>query len=117
MSLIHQRQDAAGSTQILDLSYANLEVFPTEIEFLREALEKLTMSHNSIKTLPLQLNMFTSLRYLNIRANSIRIFPPVLCLLSSLEILDMSRNKISRFPDDFGCLMHLRERRTYSLMG
>lgn len=40
MSLIHQRQDAAGSTQTLDLSYANLEVFPTEIEFLREVLEK-----------------------------------------------------------------------------
>ncbi|KAG0338363.1 RAM signaling network component [Podila horticola] len=108
MSLISQRQDASGSTQILDLSYANLEVFPTEIEFLREVLEKLTMSHNSIRTLPLQLNMFTSLRYLNIRANSIRIFPAVLCQLSSLEILDMSRNKISRFPDSFGTLMHLR---------
>ncbi|KAG0282144.1 RAM signaling network component [Linnemannia gamsii] len=66
------------------------------------------MSHNSIRTLPLQLNMFISLRYLNIRANSIRIFPAVLCLLSSLEILDMSRNKISRFPDSFGNLMNLR---------
>ncbi|KAG0086124.1 RAM signaling network component [Podila epicladia] len=108
MSLIHERQDAAGSTQTLDLSYANLEVFPTEIEFLREVLEKLTMSHNSIRTLPLQLNMFTSLRYLNIRSNSIRIFPAVLCLLSSLEILDMSRNRIARFPDSFGNLMHLR---------
>ncbi|KAF9298724.1 RAM signaling network component [Mortierella antarctica] len=108
MSLIHQRQDAAGSTQTLDLSYANLEVFPTEIEFLREVLEKLTMSHNSIRTLPLQLNMFTSLRYLNIRSNSIRIFPAVLCHLSSLEILDMSRNRIARFPDSFGNLMHLR---------
>ncbi|KAG0327127.1 RAM signaling network component, partial [Podila humilis] len=107
-SLIRQRQDAAGSTQVLDLSYANLDVFPTEIEFLREVLEKLTISHNSIRTLPLQLNMFTSLRYLNIRANSIRIFPAVLCHLSSLEILDMSRNKISRFPDSFGNLMHLR---------
>ncbi|KAF9329238.1 RAM signaling network component [Podila minutissima] len=108
MSLIHQRQDAAGSTQTLDLSYANLDVFPTEIEFLREVLEKLTMSHNSIRTLPLQLNMFTSLRYLNIRSNSIRIFPAVLCHLSSLEILDMSRNRIARFPDSFGNLMHLR---------
>ncbi|KAG0298730.1 RAM signaling network component [Dissophora globulifera] len=108
MSLIRERQGAAGSTQILDLSYANLDSFPSEIEFLREVLEKLTMSHNSIKNLPLQLNMFTSLRYLNIRANSIRIFPDVLCQLSSLEILDMSRNKISRFPDSFGNLMNLR---------
>ncbi|KAK3806160.1 MAG: RAM signaling pathway protein-domain-containing protein [Linnemannia elongata] len=108
MSLIRERQRAAGSTQILDLSYANLETFPTEIEFLRDVLEKLTMSHNSIRTLPLQLNMFTSLRYLNIRANSIRIFPAVLCHLLSLEILDMSRNKISRFPDSFGNLMNLR---------
>lgn len=108
MNMIRERQRAAGSTQILDLSYANLETFPTEIEFLREVLEKLTMSHNSIRTLPLQLNMFTSLRYLNIRANSIRIFPAVLCHLSSLEILDMSRNKISRFPDSFGNLMNLR---------
>ncbi|KAG0373641.1 RAM signaling network component [Mortierella sp. AD032] len=66
------------------------------------------MSHNSIRTLPLQLNMFTSLRYLNIRANSIKIFPAVLCHLFSLEILDMSRNKISRFPDSFGNLMNLR---------
>ncbi|KAG9065572.1 RAM signaling network component [Linnemannia hyalina] len=106
--MIRERQRAAGSTQILDLSYANLETFPTEIEFLRDVLEKLTMSHNSIRTLPLQLNMFTSLRYLNIRANSIRIFPAVLCHLSSLEILDMSRNKISRFPDNFGNLMNLR---------
>ncbi|KAF9134401.1 RAM signaling network component [Mortierella sp. 14UC] len=108
MNTIRERQRAAGSTQILDLSYANLDTFPTEIEFLRDVLEKLTMSHNSIRTLPLQLNMFTSLRYLNIRANSIRIFPAVLCHLSSLEILDMSRNKISRFPDSFGNLMNLR---------
>ncbi|KAF9989200.1 RAM signaling network component [Mortierella antarctica] len=108
MDLIHQRQGTNGSTQILDLSHAELEVFPTEIEFLRDVLEKLTMSHNSIKTLPLQLNMFTSLRYLNIRANSIKTFPAVLCHLASLEILDMSRNKISRFPEDFGSLMNLR---------
>ncbi|KAF9576850.1 RAM signaling network component [Mortierella alpina] len=108
MDLIHQRQGTTGSTQILDLSHAHLEVFPTEIEFLRDVLEKLTMSHNSIKTLPLQLNMFTSLRYLNIRANSIKTFPAVLCHLASLEILDMSRNKISRFPDNFGNLMNLR---------
>ncbi|KAG0200468.1 RAM signaling network component [Mortierella sp. GBA30] len=108
MDLIRERQGVAGSTQILDLSHAHLDTFPTEIEFLREVLEKLTMSHNSIRTLPLQLNMFTSLRYLNIRANSIRIFPAVLCHLSSLEILDTSRNKISRFPDSFGNLMSLR---------
>ncbi|KAF9930213.1 RAM signaling network component [Linnemannia zychae] len=108
MNLIRERQRAAGSTQILDLSYANLDTFPSEIEFLRDVLEKLTMSHNSIRTLPLQLNMFSSLRYLNIRANSIKIFPAVLCHLSSLEILDMSRNKISRFPDSFGNLMNLR---------
>ncbi|KAF9435762.1 RAM signaling network component [Entomortierella beljakovae] len=107
-SLIQERQDAAGSTQVLDLSYANLDSFPTEIEVLGEVLEKLTMSHNSIRSLPLQLMMFTSLRYLNIRANSIRTFPQVLCQLSSLEILDMSRNKIARFPDSFGNLMNLR---------
>lgn len=40
MSLIQQRQSAAGSNQILDLSSANLEAFPTEIEFLRDVLEK-----------------------------------------------------------------------------
>jgi hypothetical protein len=40
MSLIRQRQAATGSTQILDLSSANLEVFPTEIESLRDVLEK-----------------------------------------------------------------------------
>ncbi|KAG0253205.1 RAM signaling network component [Mortierella polycephala] len=108
MELIRERQRADGSTTILDLSYANLDTFPSEIEFLRDYLEKLTMSHNSIKTLPLQLNMFRSLRYLNIRANSIKIFPAVLCHLSSLEILDMSRNKISRFPETFGNLMNLR---------
>ncbi|KAG0012756.1 sterol homeostasis protein [Entomortierella chlamydospora] len=108
MRLIRERQDAAGSTQALDLSYANLDTLPAEIEFLRDVLEKLTMSHNSIRTLPLQLNMFTSLRYLNIRANSIKVFPAVLCHLASLEILDMSRNKITRFPDVFGNLMNLK---------
>ncbi|GJJ76494.1 hypothetical protein EMPS_08853 [Entomortierella parvispora] len=107
MDLIRERQ-GAGSAQILDLSHANLDTFPSEVEFLRDVLEKLTMSHNSIRTLPLQLNMFTSLRYLNVRANSIRIFPAVLCQLSSLEILDMSRNKITRFPENFGNLMNLR---------
>ncbi|KAF9111656.1 hypothetical protein BGX27_004636 [Mortierella sp. AM989] len=40
MSLIQERQDAAGSTQVLDLSYANLDTFPAEIEFLRDVLEK-----------------------------------------------------------------------------
>lgn len=45
---------------------------------------RLTMSHNSIRTLPLQLNMFTSLRYLNIRANSIRIFPAVVRQMGTL---------------------------------
>ncbi|KAF9357876.1 RAM signaling network component [Mortierella sp. AD094] len=41
MSLIRERQDAAGSTQVLDLSYANLDAFPAEIEFLRDVLENL----------------------------------------------------------------------------
>ncbi|KAF9167601.1 hypothetical protein DFQ26_003944 [Actinomortierella ambigua] len=69
--LIRQRQATAGSAQVLDLSNASLTAFPTEIEFLRDVLEKLTISHNSIRTIPLMLNTFTCLRYLNIRANSI----------------------------------------------
>lgn len=40
MDLIRQRQGTSGSTQILDLSHARLEVFPSEIEFLRDVLEK-----------------------------------------------------------------------------
>ena len=39
MNLIHERQ-SAGNAQILDLSHANLDTFPSEIEFLREVLEK-----------------------------------------------------------------------------
>ncbi|KAG0225564.1 RAM signaling network component [Actinomortierella wolfii] len=103
--LIRQRRATAGSAQVLDLTDLGLTAFPTEIEFLRDVLEKLTISHNSIRTIPLMLNTFTCLRYLNIRANSIRIFPAV---ISTLETLDMSRNKISRLPDSFGGLMNLR---------
>ncbi|KAG0223431.1 RAM signaling network component [Actinomortierella wolfii] len=106
--LIRQRRATAGSAQVLDLTDLGLTAFPTEIEFLRDVLEKLTISHNSIRTIPLMLNTFTCLRYLNIRANSIRIFPAVLCQISTLETLDMSRNKISRLPDSFGGLMNLR---------
>jgi len=39
MDLIRERQ-GAGSAQILDLSHANLDTFPSEIEFLRDVLEK-----------------------------------------------------------------------------
>jgi len=48
MDLIRQRQGTSGSTQILDLSYAHLEVFPTEIEFLRDVLEKYVISQCSL---------------------------------------------------------------------
>lgn len=40
MTLIRERQGAAGNTHNLDLSYANLDTFPTEVEYLRDVLEK-----------------------------------------------------------------------------
>ncbi|KAG0269279.1 RAM signaling network component [Actinomortierella ambigua] len=91
--LIRQRQATAGSAQVLDLSNASLTAFPTEIEFLRDVLEKLTISHNSIRTIPLMLNTFTCLRYLNIRANSIRH-------MTQLQFLKIEQNHITFPPQE-----------------
>lgn len=70
-------------------------------------LEKLVLSNNYIKEIPLTIINLTSLKHLYLSENMIRVFPKELCLLSTLETLDLSNNIIASIPDNIYKLVNL----------
>lgn len=93
----------------IDLSRKNIQKLPDEIvDIIKNELERLALSHNSLSTFPLRFSECTSLRYLNVRYNQIREFPLPLCDLKSLEILDLCRNKLRSLPPAISKLTSLK---------
>lgn len=119
-----------GSAQILDainhssdggatIFLARLEIteiLPREAEELSAAgqhqeggiVERLTLGNNRLSTLPTEFELFTRLRYLNLKRNNFSTFPDVLTCIPLLDILDISHNKVERLPAHPGSLVRLR---------
>ncbi|KAH8880048.1 RAM signaling pathway protein [Thozetella sp. PMI_491] len=93
----------------IDLSRKNIARLPDEVvDIIKNELERLALSHNSLTTFPARFSECSSLRYLNVRQNKIREFPLALCDLRSLEILDLGRNKLRILPPDIIKLSSLK---------
>ena len=71
-------------------------------------LERLWVSHNSLTTLPGQIDQLVNLRELFLHHNSFRDIPLCLCELPKLEILWLSSNKIQDIPPEIAGLKSLR---------
>ncbi|KAF8969948.1 RAM signaling pathway protein-domain-containing protein [Flammula alnicola] len=71
-------------------------------------VERLALGNNRVTALPSEFELFTRLRYLNLKHNLFSTFPDVLALLPSLDILDISHNKIRSLPSRPGNLIRLR---------
>ncbi|TFK55152.1 hypothetical protein OE88DRAFT_1780062 [Heliocybe sulcata] len=72
------------------------------------SVERITLGHNHLTTLPMAFALLSRLRYLNLKSNNFIVFPDVLTVMPSLEILDIARNKIKRFPSQPGSLVNLK---------
>ncbi|EPQ58359.1 hypothetical protein GLOTRDRAFT_72712 [Gloeophyllum trabeum ATCC 11539] len=72
------------------------------------SIQRITLGHNHLTTLPMAFALLSRLRYLNLKSNNIIVFPDVLTVMPSLEILDIGRNKIKRFPSQPGSLVNLK---------
>ncbi|KAI1269571.1 RAM signaling pathway protein [Xylariaceae sp. FL1019] len=93
----------------IDLSRKNIASLPDEVvQIIKNDLERLALSHNSISAFPASFSECTSLRYLNVRQNQIKEFPLALCDLKSLEILDLGRNQIRVIPPDVAKMTSLK---------
>ncbi|KAK4165800.1 RAM signaling pathway protein-domain-containing protein [Cladorrhinum sp. PSN259] len=93
----------------LDLIRKNIPVLPDEvIDILRQGVERLALSHNSLKSLPVKFSQCTSLRYLAARNNAFEVFPIQICDLTSLEFLDLGRNKLKELPPEISKLTALK---------
>ncbi|KAK0635085.1 RAM signaling pathway protein-domain-containing protein [Bombardia bombarda] len=93
----------------IDLSRKKIRDLPDEIvDILKDELERLALSHNSLESLPARIAEWTSLRYLNVRHNKMKEFPLALCGLKSLEILDLGRNMLQVLPPEIIKLSSLK---------
>lgn len=72
----------------IDLSRKNIVKLPDEVvDIIKNELERLALSHNSLQSFPSRFSECTSLRYLNVRNNQIKEFPlPVGSLISKLGV-------------------------------
>jgi Leucine-rich repeat (LRR) protein len=72
----------------IDLSRKNIVKLPDEVvDIIKNELERLALSHNSLQSFPSRFSECTSLRYLNVRNNQIKEFPlPVGRLIPNLGV-------------------------------
>ncbi|KZT28456.1 hypothetical protein NEOLEDRAFT_1129232 [Neolentinus lepideus HHB14362 ss-1] len=72
------------------------------------SVERITLGHNHLTTLPMAFALLSRLRYLNLKSNNFIVFPDVLTVMPFLEVLDIARNKIKRLPSQPGSLVNLK---------
>ncbi|KAM7221017.1 RAM signaling pathway domain containing protein [Rhypophila decipiens] len=97
----------AGIT--LNLTGKNIPALPDEvIDILRNGVERLSLSHNALSSVPARISQCSSLRYLAARNNAFDEFPLPLCELTSLEFLDLGRNRLRKIPKEIAKLVSLK---------
>ena len=93
----------------VDLGHSSIRELPESIvDLVAGQVEKLSLSHNQLWTLPHRFSECSRLRYLNIRSNGFTWMPQAVCNLPLLEILDIGWNKIKGVPEGLGKLTSLR---------
>ena len=72
-------------------------------------LDVLTLSGNSIKTIPHEIGELKSLRKLELDGNPLQALPDSLADLLKLQILNLSDTSLAKLPDGIGHLKSLRQ--------
>lgn len=70
-------------------------------------LRSLTLTHNSLSSLPVGIGKIKRLQELNVQYNLLLNFPPQLCELRELVVLNASKNKLEQLPEELGRLLSL----------
>ncbi|RMD43112.1 hypothetical protein DV735_g1998, partial [Chaetothyriales sp. CBS 134920] len=93
----------------LDLGHSNISCLPDSVvDLIKDEVDRLSLSHNQISSIPLRFSDCIHLRYLNIRSNLFREMPKAVYKLPWLEILDISRNKVRTISPEISNLTSLR---------
>ena len=104
-------QLTVAQTQLLDsLTLDTLTGYTNLQEALKnpEAVTKLILRKQHLKSFPKEILQFKNLQYLDISKNSISELPDSLDLLSNLQYLACSRTGLQRLPKQIGKLQHLK---------
>lgn len=100
---------AIKPTLTIDLGRARIERLPDAIvDLIIVDVERLSLSHNLLRYIPVRITDCSQLRYLNIRSNDFKEIPPSLYSMPLLEILDVSKNKITSISPEIKRLESLR---------
>ena len=71
-------------------------------------IERLSLAHNEMSSLPIEARACSGLRYLNLRHNNFQWIPSAIFDLSRLQILDLSVNRLVEISDRISSLQSLR---------
>jgi Leucine-rich repeat (LRR) protein len=92
--------------KVLDLSYCNLIVFPSEILTL-DHLERLILHDCYLGTVPASLRGLTNLTTLDLSSNGLTEIPPLLFDLQNLTYLSLRNNDLTAIDDSISKLQNL----------
>ncbi|KAK3935599.1 RAM signaling pathway protein-domain-containing protein [Diplogelasinospora grovesii] len=93
----------------VDLTRKSIPALPdAAVDMLKDGVERLALSHNTLASLPDSFAQCTSLRYLAARNNAFEVFPLALCDLIALEFLDLGRNRLRALPPEIARLASLK---------
>ncbi|MCJ1244387.1 RAM signaling network component [Trapelia coarctata] len=93
----------------IDLSRRGVNEIPEEmVEILKQDVERLTLSYNSISQIPSKFSECGNLTYLNLRGNCLEEVPRAICKLPKVQILDLSRNSLKKLPEEMKNMIALR---------
>lgn len=96
--------DISSSIKILDLSYNNITLIPTDFFKKLPSLQYLNLDSNQINHLPDDIG--ESIRELNISRNKLISIPLNLSNATKLLLLDVSHNQINNLPDSIFDLIY-----------
>lgn len=99
-----------AKAQLLDsLTLDTLTGHTSIIEAMKnpDAVIKLVLRKNHLKTFPAEILNFKNLQYLDISKNSIREMPDSIGVLTKLQYFAASKNNLERLPKQIGLLTNL----------
>ena len=103
----------AGKAQtnvLLDsLTLDTLKAYTSLEEALKhpDAVVKLVLKKNKLKTIPPEVFTFTNLQYLDVSKNQITGIPPSISQLKNLQYFTIEKNKLESIPPQIGELTNL----------
>jgi regulator of replication initiation timing len=74
-----------------------------------DAVIKLDLSNNGMRSLPPEIGRFRNLQYLNLSRNQLLDLPPEIGRLTKLQVLNVTGNQLDQLPNEIGNLVNLKQ--------